>query len=270
MSQPKSLRAKGLLPRCLLFLSLGSLGTYLSFHLYYLLSGTDASDALFYVQSYLSRAWLFVYPCLTVTVMLILYAYVGTKSAVGAAFLLSLSGFVYAFPYYYVVLIEESFGESALPMTLIVSLLADGVNTPIALLLSLGFSIVEALLSALRALIIFGVALIVGRVIAKRRGISDGWAAMQPALESTSAFDLSEDGARLTLSVVLVQFVSYLISEILSTVSFFGSVGTAFSAGELVSVIGSYVFLVVALVFAQYISTAARNGILKVRLDNDN
>ena len=267
MSDTKILNSKGLILRSFICLGAVSLLAYIFFHIYYLLSATGAAVALFYVQSYVAKAFLFILPCISAVITLVIYAYVGTRRAVGAAFILSLSVMIYTFPYYYIVLIEEDFATSSLLMTLTVSLLADGVNTPLGLALSLGFSLAEALLTALRTLVLFGCAVLVSRVLAKRSGVSKSWCFTQEALEEKTPFDLSEGGARLIFSAVALQFIFQLTTTVVGTVSFFREVGSSYSAAELATVIIDYVFIIALLVFTQYIATLIKNRLLKARLN---
>lgn len=267
MSDTKLLNSKGLIPRYFLCLGAVSLFVYIIFHIYYLLSGSDAAVTLFYIQSYTSKAFIFILPPVCAIISLVIYAYVGTRRAILCAFILSLSVMVYAFPYYYIVLIEEDFASSSLLMTLTVSLIADGINTPLGLALSLCFSLAEALLTFLRVLILLGVAVLVSRIMAKKRGISESWSLTQAGLEEGAAFDLSSVGARLVFSIATVQFLFQLISTVISTASFFSEVGLSYTAGELVTVIVDYLFIIALFAFTQYGATLIKNRLLFARLD---
>ena len=266
MSDTKTLNSKGLIPRCLLCLGAVSLLTYVFFHIYYLLSSTNAAAALFYIQGYVSDATFFILPCVGSAITLVVYAYVGTRRAVGAAFILSLSIMLYAFPYYYIVLIEENFATSSLILTLTVSLLADGINTPIGLALAFGFASAEALLMALRILLLFGCAVLFCKFKAQRSKVCQTWAYAQESLEQKAAFDLSSASAGMIFTATAVQFVLRLVTNIIDTVTFFEAVGSSYSGGEILTVIADYLITIILLVLSQLIATVIKNRLLTARL----
>ena len=202
-------------------LSLGNILAYLTVHLDYLFE----PDALRYISMYVTSAWEFAYPVISLALILFVYSRSGLKTAFLSGALFSAARFFYTFFYYYLhFVINLSFVSSE------------------AVLLSLLTSIGLIIATYLHLLVLFGIAILIlhlsnrhrGEAVPMRKIISDG---------CDGITDLDSRVVICVLSASLLQFILNLALEIKDTADFLSTSMNTASVPELITIIFNYVFL---------------------------
>lgn len=181
------------------------------------------SDAAVYTAYYVSRFFEFALPIFAAAIML---THAQTmKRALLSALLLSLPRLVYTIPYYYLDYVYDIYDSKE------------------AILLSLATSAAVILFVSLKTYIFYAVM----RFFIKRAGIDAPTFPIKP-------FDLERPEAFGILAASLTAFLVSLGFEIYDTVVFFIEAGTRYRTSEILSIVGSYVFLIAAFILTHAIS----------------
>ena len=225
---------KGLFSRTLLILSVGNLLVYLLMHLSFNMSAdlTLPPDGVFLfeqVRHYITDAWELIFPVVTAALMLTVLRYEGGAAAFLGGSLVSLSRIFYSAFYYYITFISVGYDT------------AEAI--PYALLASVGAVAVTFVTLA----VITGV----GYIFLSR---------------SKSKEPISKIPSVL-LSLTAVQFIIFLVLEVVDTVSFFLEVGLDYTAGEILLICFNYLYILAVSLLCYYLTRLILSRTEKKRLN---
>ena len=177
------------------------------------------SDAAVYTAYFVGRFFEFAIPIFAAALMLTRIQ--STKKTILTALIFSLPRIVYLIPYYYLDYVYDIYDSKE------------------AIVLSLATSAVVILVIALKTLLLHAIM----RLFISRRGLTEPDFPIRPLdLDAPVTFGI--------LTATLLVFIVELGLEIYDTVVFFIEAGTRYRTGEILSIVGSYVFLIAAFLLA--------------------
>ena len=227
-------------------------GIFLFIYLFYHLAYNTAadftvSDALLYLHSYLDKIWLALYPSLSASVILFVYAFMGMRAMLLGALPLSLANLAHSLPYFYIQCINYGYN----------SLEALGLSILISLFIS-AFSYACIVLLALLGLRVF-----------RKSANSSG-----KALDDTVADELCcpyyfntlypsvKAGFFISLASALIPLAYEIYYTILAIVDF----GSSLDGSEIFLMAFNYVFIILGILLTHVIFIALKNRIVKSRI----
>ena len=196
-------------------------------------------EVLEYVRLAISRAIDFATPPLVALTVFPRLHYESAYRAYPAALAVCSARLFYDIPYYYLYHI------------------AYGYDTPESLTRCIPLAI---FLAALHALYAVALAYVAKLVFQKRGGVPEDITERCSALSPTSPIGSA------VLSAILIQFSLTLISELTDTVTFFVEYGDSFRIGELIYILGSFVYILVLLLLSAIICSAIYNAVIAPRV----
>lgn len=219
-----------------LIMVLVSLFDFLFYYIIHLLFWE--SDAAIYTSYFVGRFFEFAIPVLAAALMLTKIRSV--KKTLLWSLLLALPRLIYTIPYYYLKYVYDIYDSKE------------------AIALSLVTSIAVILLLALKILLFHTIM----RLFLKKSSEAEPHFPLNPLdLDNSTVFGI--------LCATLLSFVVSLGFEIYDTVVFFIEAGTRYRTGEILSIVGSYVFLIVAFILTHILSCTFTT-ILKRKRDKQN
>lgn len=181
------------------------------------------SDAAVYTAYFVGRFFEFAIPIFAAALMLTRIQ--STSKSLLTALIFALPRLVYLIPYYYLDYVYDIYDSKE------------------AILLSLATSAVVIIVVALKILLLHAIM----RLFLRRAGIVEPTFPIRPLdLDSPATFGI--------LIASLLVFLIELGLEIYDTVLFFIEAGTHYRTGEIISIVGSYVFLIAAFILTHAIS----------------
>ena len=199
-------------------------------------------DTLEYVRFAISDLISFIIPTLSALLLTPLILDCRAYKLYPTAFLLAAPHLFYNIPYYYIYHI------------------AYGYDSIESLLISIPFSILISLLSALYTLVLA----YISKLVFQRCG---GKTALYP--ERAAYFSTSDRVGASIFAFVLIHFALNFISELIEAVTFFIEYADTYRIGELIYILGRFVFILLLMLFAQWLCTLVHNRILSPRFSND-
>ena len=197
-------------------------------------------DTLEYVRYAVSDMIFFLIP--TVSAVLLLPQLFNERAykLYPLAFLLSLSEVFYNIPYYYIYHIAYGYD----------SIESISISVPLSLLISLVLAIYSLTLAY------------VAKLVFLRRG---GKLAAYPA--RTGYFSLSSGVGLSTFFAVFIHFVICFIRELIDAVTFFIEYADSYRIGELIYILGRFVFILALMLIAHAVCIFVHNKILSRRFE---
>ena len=213
----------------------------IDFLFYYIVTLTLGSyDFAVYTVFFVGKLTSFALPAIIAAILV--FEDGNAKEKILRAAGLSLTRLVYYVPYFYLDYVYDVF---------------DSIES---ICLSAATSALAALGLAAVSLLCY---LIVKLIMKKFKKTED-----KESLFPLPLFSIENEAALGIFMATLTLFGVSLISEIIDTVSFFIDVGSRYRAGEIVFMIGKYVFLVFSLLFTHFISCYVVNKLSEKRDDN--
>lgn len=220
---------------------------YLFSHMVYMLGDSDGGIIFSYVNLFASKILEFLLLPAIVAVMLTLYTYVSTRSALLVGFIASLSRFIYAIPYYYLESYSRTFSSAE------------------AIILSLLITLAVITCTYLFALCLFGVALLILRAV-RGKGSADSF---RENFSLCSNNDFLAQGNLPFTSACFIRFLAALVFEIVDTVSFFKENRYDYTWGEIALIAFDFVLIFALLIASYIISARIRKTLIERRLTTD-
>lgn len=212
----------------------------LLYFLYYVPNYVYANNVFFYITYFSS---LFIESTLPLASATLLFACFSTRGRIpfGASAIIALPRILYFLPYSYL----ESFYA--------------GNDTPSALLLAL-FSTVLYTLFFYGEIILtyFVISFIIGKLSSSKRKPDFN---LRVALLEKNPFDFSSPTVIAFFAAASVRFVYNLITEIYDTVVFLVNFSATFSIGEIIYMVGSYLFILATLLLSHLIAFKIKRGV---------
>ena len=234
--------AKSLFLRAFLWFSLSHILLYSLYHVSYVFMLDSFATYLFLIHTYLSRAWLMVFPALSASLMLTSSFCFGVQPSLLWGSLLSVSSVFHSVPYFYVELINYGFDSIE---SLTIAILFTGVAVALSYAFSAG---------------IFGIARLIILKEAKRTG-STVDALAKDALGERVFFDTSYVFVRCVFAICLCAFALPFGLEIYNIISFISEAGSSVELVDLLIMISECVCLIGALIATHAISVAVKNRV---------
>ena len=198
-------------------------------------------DTLEYVRYALSDLLFFLLNTISALLLVPLLFASPAYKVYPTALLLSASLLFYNIPYYYIYHI------------------AYGYDSIESITISVGFSAVVSLLSALYTL---ALAFISKRIFLRRGEFTE-----YP--ESSSYLSLADSTSLSVFSIALIHFSISLIRELVEAVTFFIEYADSYRIGELIYILGRFVFILLLLLISHGVCVLIHNKILSRRFSED-
>ncbi|MBR2343135.1 MAG: hypothetical protein IKA64_02670 [Clostridia bacterium] len=224
---------RGLYSRSILYFSLASIAVYAVYHLAFTFMLSEAGDVLYYLYTFLHRAFELAVPATAVAISLALYSAKGIRSAFSFLAVPAATRLLYSLPYYYIGYISEGFDTSeSIPL----SLLTSAAEVAVFYLILLG---------------IFGFALLFTGRSAKgrRRELIAG------SIGEVSA-SAPSPASRAILGGCLGALILLLAFEIIDTVTLLIECSFRLMTGEIIYIAACYALLALVFLILYYSSIA--------------
>ena len=233
-----------------LIYAVANLLTYALSHVAYLLAN-DVLGAIFeYVSYYLTKSLEFVAPPIIATVCYIILASNGKRSAILSALAISSARVFYTLPYYYV--------------TFVTGYAYDSIESLCLSAVASAFVIFLTLLGVFISIAIYAVIL---RITDKNK--DKQYDLSESAFDTSSpTIDFLAKGNRAILVFALARFAFSLVKEIIDTVMFLIEFRADYRAGEIITMLASFILLFLLLIVSYLLSAKVKN-ILCAEKTND-
>lgn len=220
---------------------------YLFSHIVYMFGDSDGGIILSYINLFASKILEFLLLPAIVAVMLTLYTYVSTRSALLVGFIASLSRFIYAIPYYYL----ESYSRT--------------LSSLEAIILSLLITLAVIVCTYIFALSLFGTSLLILRAM-KGKSSADS---LREGFNLHSHSDFLAYGNLPVTAACFVRFLAALAFETVDTVGFFKENRYDYTWDEIALIAFDFVLIFALLIASYIISVRIRKTLIERRLTTD-